>query len=55
VDTFSLMIEEFGLAVVFTHGDLPFRTANHQYYFIGIMRASDAAPPWARAPLHSLS
>lgn len=55
VDTFRPMIEEFGLAVVFTHGDLPFRTANHQYYFIGIMRAGDAAPPWVRAPLHSLS
>jgi predicted RNA methylase len=55
VDTFRPMIEESGLAVVFTHGDLPFRTANHQYYFIGIMRAGDAAPPWVRAPLHSLS
>ena len=55
MDTFRRMIEESGLAIVFAHGDLPFRTASHQYYFIGIMRAGDAAPSWARAALHSRS
>jgi predicted RNA methylase len=49
VETFRPMIEESGLAVVFTNGDLPFRTASHQYYYIGIMRVGDAAPAWARA------
>lgn len=49
VETFRPMIEQSGLKVAFSHGDLPFRTAQHQYYFIGIMRAGDAAPPWTRA------
>jgi predicted RNA methylase len=49
VETFRPMVEESGLKVAFSHGDLPFRTAQHQYYFIGIIRAGDAAPTWARA------
>jgi predicted RNA methylase len=52
-ETFRPMIEQSGLVIVFTHGDLPFRTASHQYYYIGIMRAGDAVPPWARALSHS--
>ena len=53
VETFRPMIEKSGLTVVFTSGDLPFRTASHQYYYIGIMRAGDAAPAWAGARSHS--
>ena len=55
VDTFRPMIEKSGLTVIFADGDLPFRTANHQYYFIGIMRAGDAVPAWARARSRSPS
>jgi len=53
VETFRPMIEESGLTVVFTSGDFPFRTASHQYYYIGIMRAGDAAPAWAGPRSHS--
>jgi hypothetical protein len=49
------MIEQSGLKVAFSHGDLPFRTAQHQYYFIGIMRAHDVAPPWTRVVAKSES
>jgi len=49
VETFRPMIETSGLRIVFSHGDLPFRTSQHQYYFIGIMRAGDVAPSWTRA------
>jgi methylase of polypeptide subunit release factors len=38
-ETFRSKIEDAGLDIVFTRGDLPFRTRNHQYYFIGIMLA----------------
>jgi predicted RNA methylase len=55
VDTFRPMIEQSGLKVAFSHGDLPFRTAQHQYYFIGIMRAHDVAPPWTRVVAKSES
>ena len=50
VETFRPMVEQAGLRVAFSHGDLPFRTAQHQYYFIGIVRAGETAPPWARGP-----
>jgi predicted RNA methylase len=49
VDTFRSMIEESGLSVIFTHGDLPFRTAGHQYYYIGIMHAGVSPPAWTHA------
>jgi predicted RNA methylase len=49
VDTFRRMIEESGLSIVFVEGALPFRTAAHQFYYIGIMRTGDAAPSWASA------
>jgi predicted RNA methylase len=55
VETFRPMIDESGLTIVFTHGDLPFRTAGHQYYYIGIMRAGDDAPTWVRALSRSSS
>jgi hypothetical protein len=38
-ETFRSKIEDAGLDIVFTRGDLPFRTRNRQYYFIGIMLA----------------
>jgi hypothetical protein len=49
------MIEESGLAIIFVDGALPFRTAHHQFYYIGIMRADDAAPSWASALANSRS
>ena len=55
VETFRPMIEQSGLKVAFTWGDLPFRTVQHQFYFIGIVRAGDVAPPWARAVATSVS
>jgi predicted RNA methylase len=39
-ETFRSKIEDAGLDIVFTRGDLPFRT----YYFIGIMRAGGSMP-----------
>lgn len=54
-EAFRPMIEQSGLTIAFTHGDLPFRTAAHQFYYIGIMRPGDVAPPWVRALSNSLS
>jgi len=43
-ETFRSKIEDAGLDSLFTRGDLPFRTRNHHYYFIGIMRAGGFMP-----------
>jgi len=48
-ETFREMIENAGLSIVFTHGCAPLRTADHRFYFIGVMRRDDARPLWVSA------
>ncbi|MFZ0845271.1 MAG: methyltransferase [Pseudolabrys sp.] len=48
VQTFLRMIDEAGLSVVFTYGAQPERTPSYHFYYIGIMRAGDTPPAWAR-------
>ena len=48
VETFRSMIEQSGLAIVFVQGALPIRTAAHQFYYIGVMRAGEALPGWLK-------
>lgn len=48
VDDFRPLIEAAGLSVAFVSGGERVRTADFRMYFIGIMRAGDAPPAWAR-------
>lgn len=48
VDMFREMIGQAGLRVVFVDGCFPERTADDHMYYVGIVRAGDAAPDWAR-------
>jgi predicted RNA methylase len=48
VETFRPMIEQAGLAIVFVQGEQPQRTPDHRFYYIGIMRAGDSVPAWAK-------
>jgi methylase of polypeptide subunit release factors len=47
-DTFAPMIAEAGLKVVFEQDAAPTRTADSRMFYLGIMRAGDTAPAWAR-------
>ncbi|MGZ8402864.1 MAG: methyltransferase [Rhodoplanes sp.] len=47
-ETFRGMVEEAGLEILFVQGAAPQRTADGRIYYIGIKRAGDAAPAWAR-------
>jgi predicted RNA methylase len=47
-ETFRPMIEEAGLAIVFVDYCAPERTVDVRYYYIGIMRAGETPPRWAR-------
>ena len=42
------MIEQAGLKTVFVQDCAPQRTAEDRFYYIGIMRAGDSPPAWAR-------
>jgi methylase of polypeptide subunit release factors len=46
--TFSAMIAEAGLRVVFEQDAAPTRTADSRMFYLGIMRPGDAVPAWAR-------
>jgi len=48
-EAFQPMIEAAGLSIVFTHRCAPSRTADHRFYFIGIMRNGDVRPSWVQA------
>jgi predicted RNA methylase len=48
VETFRSMIEQSGLTIIFVQGGVPRRTSDHRYYYIGIMRAGDTVPAWAK-------
>ena len=48
VDDFRPLIEEAGLSIVFVSGGERVRTADFRMYFIGIMRAGDTPPAWAK-------
>jgi spermidine synthase len=47
VETFRQMIEECGLKIVFTDGDLPTLTKESSFFYIGIVRREDTPPQWA--------
>ena len=42
------MIADAGLRLVFVQGASETRTVEPQMFYLGIMRASDAVPAWAR-------
>ena len=47
-ETFKGMIEQAGLEIVFVQGGAPQRMPDGRIYYVGIKRAGDAAPAWAR-------
>ena len=47
-DTFKAMIADAGLRLVFVQGASETRTVEPQMFYLGIMRAGDAVPAWAR-------
>jgi methylase of polypeptide subunit release factors len=48
VDMFRQMITEAGLQIAFVEGCAPEQTPRDHMYYIGIMRAGDLVPDWAR-------
>jgi hypothetical protein len=42
------MIEQAGLEIIFVQGGAPQRMSDGHIYYIGIKRAGDAAPAWAK-------
>ena len=46
VETFRPMIEEAGLSIVLTHNSEPRVTPYARIYYLGIMKAGEAPPPW---------
>jgi predicted RNA methylase len=48
VDMFETMIAQAGLRIVFVDQAFAERTSDDHMYYVGIMRAGDAAPEWAR-------
>jgi SAM-dependent methyltransferase len=48
VDMFRAMIADSGLRIVFVDGCAPERTADDHMYYVGIVRAGDTPPEWAR-------
>jgi SAM-dependent methyltransferase len=46
--TFREMIEANGLRIVFVDKCAPQRTAHDAFYYLGVMRADDTPPDWAR-------
>ena len=47
-DTFAPMIAEAGLKVAFVQNASPVRTEDSRMFYLGIMRAADEVPAWAR-------
>ena len=47
-EDFAEMIPQAGLKTVFVQDCVPQRTAEARFYYIGIMRAGDTPPAWAR-------
>lgn len=47
-ETFRAMIEQAGLRIIFVDHCAPQRTAHDAFYYLGVMRAGDTPPPWAR-------
>ena len=46
--TFGPLIGEAGLKVVFEQGASPVRTTDSRMFYLGIMRADETPPDWAR-------
>jgi methylase of polypeptide subunit release factors len=47
-ETFRAMIERSGLKIIFVDRCAPQRTAHDSFYYIGVMRAGETPPAWAR-------
>jgi len=47
-DEFRDMIAAAGLCIRFVEGEVPQRTRDPRYYYIGVTRAADEPPGWAR-------
>jgi methylase of polypeptide subunit release factors len=47
-ETFRAMIEANGLKIIFADHCAPERTEHDTFYYLGVMRASDTPPAWAR-------
>jgi len=47
-ETFRSMIEHSGLSIAFVYGSAPERTRDYRFYFIGITRAGEPPPTWAK-------
>jgi len=47
-ETFRAMIEQSGLKIIFVDHCAPQRTAHDAFYYVGVMRAGETPPPWAR-------
>jgi len=45
----NAMIEQAGLRIIFVDRCAPQLTARDAFYFVGVMRAGETPPPWARA------
>jgi hypothetical protein len=45
---FETMIAQAGLTIAFVDRAFAERTKDDHMYYVGIMRAGDAAPDWAR-------
>jgi predicted RNA methylase len=48
-ETFRAMSEQAGLRIIFVDRCAPQLTARDAFYFVGVMRAGETPPPWARA------
>jgi tRNA1(Val) A37 N6-methylase TrmN6 len=48
VDTFRRMIADAGLQIVFVQDCAPEKTPHDHMYYVGIVRAGDPVPEWAR-------
>jgi hypothetical protein len=48
VAMFETMIAQAGLTIAFVDRAFAERTKDDHMYYVGIMRAGDAAPDWAR-------
>ena len=48
-ETFQHMLEDGGFRIAFVHGSESQRTREARFYFMGVVRAGDTPPAWARS------
>lgn len=51
--TFQPMINASGLKTVFVHNEIPTRTPDHRFFYLGIMREDGNVPDWAKRAAQS--